>query len=335
MLTMRSLVFVITALAMVSCKGSFSRVARPQLGTIVTLSFFSDEERAPDIAEAVFGEIERVESLMSPRRPRSDVSRINRGPWPVEVSRETFALVRRSRAISIETGGAFDITFAALSPLWDLANEHFTPPSRGAVAARLFLVDYRNMLLDPRASTVAFRRPGMKIGMGAVAKGYAVERAIEVMKSLGVESGIVEAGGDLQVIGRKGRRPWLTGLRHPRRDAILLTIDMEDGDSAATSGDYERFAIRGGRRYHHILDPRTGFPAGGGIISVTVISRSAVLSDAYATAIFVMGLDGIREFLGRHGEIDVILVDEDMKLYVSERLKDRITLLEKAEVAWL
>lgn len=332
---MRYLVFIVTALALVSCKGSLSRVARPQLGTIVTLSFFSDVERAPDIAEAVFGEIERVESLMSPHRPGSDVSRMNRGPWPAAVSRETFGLVRRSRAISVETGGAFDITFAALSPLWDLTNKNFTPPSPAAVAAFLPLVDYRNILLDPERTSVAFGRRGMKVGMGAVAKGYAVERAIAVMKARGVESGIVEAGGDLQVIGRKGRRPWLTGLRHPRSDAILLTIDVEDGDAVATSGDYERFAMRGGRRYHHILDPRTGFPAGGGLISVTVISRSAVLSDAYATAIFVMGLDGVREFLWRHGEIDVILVDEAMKLYVSERLRERITLLEKAEVEWI
>ncbi len=333
---MKYFLFVMAAV-LVSCQGSLSRVSRPQLGTIVTLTFFSDEDRAPDIAQAAFQEIDRIEGLMSPYRQESEVSRVNRaaGTGPVAVDRETFGLIRRSLGISEETDGAFDISFASLSRLWDFSRAIFVPPSGSAVAALLPLVDYRKVLLDPVKSTVAFGRQGMRIGLGGVAKGYAVERAVETLKKMGVDSAIVEAGGDLQVIGRKGRGPWVTGLRHPRRETVLLSIEMEEGESVATSGDYERFALHKGRRYHHIFDPFTGFPAGSGLISVSVLSRSAVLSDAYATAIFVMGLEKARRFLKRHGEIDVILADDEMNLYISGRLRGRIGLLEKAKVEWL
>jgi FAD:protein FMN transferase len=252
----------------------------------------------------------------------------------VAVSGETYELVRKSVEISAETGGCFDITFAALSRLWDYKDKNFITPAGTAVAALLPLVGSGNIKLDPAAQSIAFARHGMKIGLGAIAKGYAVERGIDVFRKNGIRSAIVEAGGDLQVMGSRGSRPWITGLRDPRRDSILLTIDLRDLDAVATSGDYERFVMRDGVRYHHIIDPRTGYPTKT-FSSVTVISKNAVLSDAYATAIFVMGLEKARGFLGRHAEIDVILADQDVNLYISERLRKRITFLEKMKTEWL
>ena len=330
-------IIVILSLVMItSCQGSISRIGKPLLGTVINLTIVGDPKKAPQTSQAVFDEIERIESLMSPYRQGSDVYRLNRdgGAGPVAVSAETYDLIRKSVDLSAETGGCFDITFASIANLWDYKNKNLVPPSGPAVAALLPLVGSRNIILNPGKKSVAFARPGMKIGLGAVAKGYAVSRGIDLLRKKGISDAIVEAGGDLQVSGTKHGKPWITGLRHPRRNVILLTIELADMDAVATSGDYERFVMRNGVRYHHIIDPRTGYPANT-FSSVSVFSKSAVLSDAYATAIFVMGLEGAREFLKRHGEIDVILADKKVNLYISRRLKERITFLEKAGVEWL
>lgn len=319
-----------------SCRGAVNSVSRPLVGTIVTVTFICDQEDAPATGEAVFGEIARIERLMAPSDGQSDVSAINRGSGsgPVTVSRETYDLVEKSVRISAETDGSFDITFAPLAPLWNYKDRNFVPPSPGAVAALLPLIGSDKIRLYPERRAVAFALPGMKIGLGAIAKGYAVERGIMALRKRAVESGIVEAGGDLQVIGSKFGKPWVTGLRDPRTDAILLSLELEDGDAIATSGDYERFVMRNGVRYHHIIDPRTGYPASG-FSSVSVLSGSASLSDAYATAIFVMGPGRVKEFLGRHAEISVILVDQKERLSISRKLKERVTMLEQRNITWL
>jgi thiamine biosynthesis lipoprotein len=326
----------ICAVFILSCSGSVIHMSKPQLGTIVNLTFIADQEAAPGIARDVFAEIERIENLMSPVRTASDVYRLNAGAGrgPVAVGAETFGLIKKSSEVSSETGGCFDITFASIARLWDYKNKNFSPPSREAVAGLLPLVNFRNVVMHPERRSISFARPGVKIGLGGIAKGYAVQRGVEVLRKRGVDSAIVEAGGDLQVMGNNRGKSWVTGLRHPRKNAILLAIELDDMDAVATSGDYERLVMRGDRRYHHIIDPRTGYPTDT-FSSVTVISKNAVLSDAYATAIFVMGLEGAREFLNRHAEIGVILADQQVNVYISQRLKDRITLLDKAKVEWL
>ena len=333
---MKRVIIIIIVASLWSCRGAVNSVSRPLMGTMVTLVFIGDPDDAPATGEAVFGEIERVEELMAPYGKGSDVSGINSGggSGPVAVSQETYTLIERSVRICSETDGSFDISFAAVAPLWNYKDKNFTPPSPAAVAALLPLVGSDKIRLFPDRRGVGFARPGMKIGLGAIAKGYAVEKAIGALRKRGVESGIVEAGGDLQVMGTKYGKPWVTGLRDPRREAILLTIGLEDGDAIATSGDYERFVMKNGVRYHHIIDPHTGYPASG-FSSVSVISKSASLSDAYATAIFVMGPKRAREFLDRHAEISVVLVDLKENLSISKRLKERITMLERRSVDWL
>jgi FAD:protein FMN transferase len=323
-------------LSIISCQKPVNHVTMPLMGTVVNLTMVCDTDLAGPAAGAAFGEIERIEKLMSPVRPGSDIYRLNHegAAAPVTVSKETYDIIKKSVDISGETDGCFDITFAALERLWNYKDRNFTPPSPGAVAALLPLVGSKNIILDRDGNKVSFARPGMKIGLGAIAKGYAVMKGVEALKGKGVKSGIVDAGGDLQVFGKKLFSPWVTGLRHPRKESILLTIDLDDMDAIATSGDYERFVMCNGVRYHHIINPHTGSPAKG-LVSVSVISKSPVLSDAFATAIFVMGLDGARAFLQRHGELNVILVDEKINLYVSRRLSDRMALLEKRKVEWL
>jgi thiamine biosynthesis lipoprotein len=319
-----------------SCQGHVIRISKPLLGTIVSLTFIADDESAPQTAQAVFNEIERIDTMMNPARPGSDVYRLNEQGWkgPVAVSGETFDIIQKSTDVSIETDGCFDITVASIARLWDFEAKRFTLPGRGAVAVYLPLVGYRNILLHPEKKSVAFARPGVKIGPYSMVRGYAVLRGLEVLRGRGVQSAMVEAGGNVQVMGTRHGKNWTAGLRHPRKNSIILTLELEQLDAVATSGDFERFVMHNNRRYHHIINPRTGYPAET-FAFASVISKNAELSDAYATAIFVMGLDGAREFLKRHAELGVILADQQIKLYISKKLKDRITLLEQVKVEWL
>ncbi len=319
-----------------ACDREINTVSRPLLGTIVNLTAVCDRETAARATQKAFDEIARIEALMSPYREGSDISKIARSHGPVMVSPETFALVSQSVEISRLTGGAFDISFASVARLWNYKNPGFIPPSDVALDRARGLVDYRKITLDEKALTVRLA-PGMKIGLGGIAKGYAVKRAVEVLMAEGVDSGIAEEGGDLQVFGSKNGGPWITGLMHPREKNLVLSIELGHLDSVATSGDYERYAEYEGKRYGHIINPLTGRPAEG-MASVSVFSKDPVVSDAYATAFFVMGARKTAEFLESHHDLGlaVILIDSDMKMFASAGLKDKITFLEKWPVVeWI
>ena len=272
---------------------------------------------------------------MSPVRPGSDVWRINREAHitPQRVTPETLEVIRNSLRISERTGGCFDITFAGLSHLWNFRKKPFIPPDRNSVEKLLGGVSHKNIRIadDGRVSLL---NGTTRIGLGAIAKGYAIKRGIEYLRSKGVTRAIVDAGGDLQVIGDRGRGPWRTGLMHPREKRILLVMALRDMEAVATSGDYERFAMHKGRRYHHIIDPRTGMPSCC-LVSVSVLSMDAVESDAIATALFVMGRKRAVEFLsGNRARLSGILIDGDMRIYASRELQDRITEIGKEKIHW-
>jgi len=295
-----------------------------------------DQKTAAKATERAFAEISRIEDLMSPYKQESDFFRINHANGPVRLDRETFDLIKRSTEISAATGGAFDISFASIAHLWNYKDPEFAPPSRQEVNRFLPLVNYRNIRLTDGPPAISLPR-GMKIGAGGIAKGYAVKKAVEALKKEGVGAGIVEEGGDLQVFGSKAGGPWLTGLMHPREKTLLLSIGLTDMDSIATSGDYERFVEYGGKRYPHIIDPRTGYPAQG-MMSVSVLTKDPVTSDAFATAFFVMGVQAVKEFLKKKTVpgLSVILIDSAMKMHISRGLKKRVSLLEKTtDVVWI
>ncbi len=323
-------------LLLLSCGEGVHRVSRPQIGTIINLTMIGRADQAGRAGEAAFAEIERIESLMSPYAAGSDIDRINRKAGaPAPVSRETFGLIKRAMAISVETSGAFDITFAGIAGLWKLRGDNFFPPGPATVRSLLPLVDYRKVVLDSDRVTVRLKEPGMRLGLGGIAKGYAIERALAVLNDHGIENAIVDAGGDLQVSGNRQGRPWRTGLRNPRGDGVIAAIDMEPGESVATSGDYERFAEYRGKRYHHIIDPRTGFPAESGLASVSVITRDPVMSDALATAIFIMGRDRGLAFAAEREGVKVILVDEKGAVHASRGLAKRLQVLDAGlSVRW-
>lgn len=305
------------------------------MGTIINLTIIDSPDRALIVAERVFQEIERIEDLMSPYREKSDVSRINlaapSGPTPV--GDETFSLIKRSLNITKETAGCFDITYASMAYLWDFSNKNFRLPFGSEIKQGLKFVGSSNILLDHKTKTIRFARNRTKVGLGGIAKGYAIHRGIMILKEEEVAAAIVEAGGDLQVLGDKFGTRWNVGLKDPRGKDILMSIELDEMDSIATSGDYERFHLYKGKRYHHILDPRSGYPAEG-LISVTVISKDAVLSDAYATALLVMGKDAALRFLRRKKEISGILIDSSMNIIALDSLKKRIKLYKDVPVTW-
>ncbi len=320
-----------------SCREEPRRYTRPLMGTIVNVTVAaSDSDTALRAAEAAFSEIARLEEIMSPYRKGSDVWRVNRdaAALPVEVSADTFRVLMASAAMASESGGAFDVTFMPLGRIWNYESEPFTPPGPAAVARAKVLVNYKNLVLNPQNRSVRFLRPGMGIGLGAIAKGYAIGRAMAAIRALGIDDCIVEIGGDLQVSGTKQGRPWITGLRHPRHGGLLLSIAMEPGESVVTSGDYERFAIHRGKRYGHIIDPRTGYPTES-FESVTVVSGDPMFADGAATAIFVLGPDEYRRFVDRHGDIGVILIDLKGNVMISKSLREKIVLFEKIPVRWI
>jgi thiamine biosynthesis lipoprotein len=260
------------------------------MGTTMSISIAgADTELAHRAAEAAFQEIRRLEGLMSTYLMESDVSRVNRaagGTWTA-VDPEVLGVIREALRYARLSGGAFDITFKPLARLWQF-EAGSVPPSPAAVQEVLPLVDYRAVLIDGDGR-VRLRHPGMAIGLGGIAKGYAADRAAEVLREKGIANATINAGGDVRVMGRpSAERPWRIGIQHPRkRQALLDEVSLSAG-AVATSGDYERFFVHEGVQYHHILDSRTGFPARG-CMSITVIGETAMMADALSTAAFVLG----------------------------------------------
>ena len=242
-----------------------------------------------DAAERALDEVTRLEDTLSEFRAHTEVSRINAaaGRRPVPVSEDTWFVTEQSLRYAALSGGAFDPTWAALRPLWDFRAAHARPPSPDAIHARLPLIDWRAVEMDPVARTVRLRRPGMAMGFGGIAKGYALDRMRALLRREGVRDFVLYSGGQVLAEGERAGRRWRVGVQHPREPDGLLGALQVTGASVSTGGDYEHFFMHDGRRYHHVLDPRTGWPVDH-TSSVTVVTSSALEADALDTALFVM-----------------------------------------------
>ncbi len=325
---------IILVSSLTGCAKKSATVSRPLLGTVVSITIVSDAEDKTEAFEFAFSEIEDIESLLNPNNPDSEISMINGTGFisPVKTSPETFSLIKKSIEISGKTGGAFDITFASTGKLWDFSREEFTPPDDRRVRALLPLVSWKNISLDERSKSVRLLKGGTRMGLGGIAKGYAAGRAGAALKLKNVSGAIIACAGDIYFLGDNNGRAWRAGIKDPRGESIIGTIDMKDGESVSTSGDYERFAMYKGKRYHHILDPATGYPANSGVISVSVFSSDPVISDAYSTAFFVMGLSKSKNLLASIKGVSAVIVTDDMKIHTSSALKGRITFRDDLKV---
>lgn len=301
------------------------------MGSLITLTAYtSDAARAAAAFRAAFAEFHRLEALLTVWRTDSDVSRINRaaGGDPVVVAPETLEVVKRAVAMSRLTQGKFDVTFGALSGLWRFDHDQdnkIPPPS--LVAPRLKLVGWEQIEIDETHRTVRLSRTGARMHLGGIGKGYAVDRAVAILRANGLADFMVQAGGDLYVGGRKGDRPWRVGIRDPRGDRTAFFAAAEITDATfSTSGDYERFFMKDGHRYHHILDPDLGRPAEG-TRSVSVVAVDATTADALSTGLFILGADRGVEIVDALAGVGAAWVDAANRVRVAGTLRARLKVL--------
>ncbi len=302
---------------------------RFMMGTIVSVTVLTPDALAGRAAiDAAFDEIARIEALTTRHAYDSEVSRLNarvEGFVGESVSREVAQIVSRSLVVARASAGAFDITVTPLVDLWALNDEDFSIPGESAIAAALRSVDWSAVQVDTASRTMTVQ-PGIAIDLDGVAKGYAVDRAVAVLEAMGIETGVVDAGGDVGFVGTPPDADvWRVGIKHPRQDGLLGVV-LLDGGGIATSGDYQRYSLVDSVRYHHILDPATGYPARG-VMSVTVATERAVDADALATAVFVLGPDeGLALIERTPGAAAVVVTsngDSVGRVLVSSGLKER------------
>lgn len=305
------------------------------MGTSLTFVAFTSErldEAATRAAVArALADMQRLEAMMSEWRDDSEIGRLNAagGAW-VSLSPETYEVLDKSLWAGRISDGVFDITFQALSGLWKFGSAvdgEPKLPSRADVLAAKKLVDYRKVELfaEERRARIGV---GQKVGLGGIAKGYIVDRAAQVLREAGVDAFLVQAGGDLYGRGRKpDGSPWVSGIQDPRapQGTFFATIELED-HAFSTAGDYARAFMVRGKRYHHILDPRTGYPATA-CRSVTVWAKDALLADAIDDAVFILGPKRGLELVESLDGAGAVIVDQRNRVHVSRRLEKRVTIL--------
>ena len=308
-------------LAPLVAKAEWFGDARPMMGTEVSVYLWSDDSEAGlATLESVFQEADRIDRLMSTYKDDSEISKINReaAAAPVVSGEELFSLISRSLEISVLTDGAFDITYESVGQHYDF-REHQRPDDL-TVESELENINFRFVQLDDEARTVRFGQDGVRINLGGIAKGYVVERGVSILREKGIKNAIVTAGGDSRLLGDRRGRPWMVGIRDPRKEGeVAITLPLQD-EAISTSGDYERFFDEDGVRYHHIIHPGTGTPASG-VHSATVFGPDAVTTDALSTSVFVMGVDqGLRLIAAMH-DYEGIVIDADGRVFFSDGLE--------------
>mgnify|MGYP001819851937 CR=1 FL=1 len=294
--------------------------ARAMMGTEVSVHLWSDDPEAGRLAlEKVFQEAARIDRLMSTYKDESEISKINReaAKKAVVAGDELFGLIRRSLDISVLTHGAFDITFDSVGQHYDFRSR--LRPDADTVETERAHIDYRLVKLNQSAGTVRFLEEGVRINLGGIAKGYVVERGVEILRRRNISNAIVTAGGDSRLLGDRRGRPWMVGIRDPRNDGqVAISVPLAD-EAISTSGDYERYFDEDGVRYHHIIQPSTGEPAGG-VHSATVFGPDAVITDALSTSVFVMGVDRGLRLIGSLPDYESIVIDDEGRVFYSDGL---------------
>lgn len=305
------------------------------MNTEMTCKVWGENPRQALIAAQM--ELLRLEHKLSRFFPGSEIAAVNRGAGreAVAVSGETAAVLRAAREFADLSAGGFDVTIAPLLMLWRQQQRQI--PAAADIQAALALVDARDLQLGESGRTAKLARPGQALDLGGIAKGYAGDRCLAVLREQGIASAFVNLGGNVCLLGLKpGGAPWRVGIRHPRREGVLLGAVAVADRAVVTSGDYERYFIdAAGKRCHHILDPATGYPAQRGLISVTVIAGSAMTADALSTAVFVAGREKGRGCLAHFPGAEAVLVAEDMEIFITPGLQGCFQAVEGLKVSVL
>lgn len=294
------------------------------MGNHFELSVVSDnQDWAHDCIKAGIKEIQRIEKKLTTFSNDSETAKINEmaGIKAVEVSLETIELIERSIKISQITQGAFDITYGSIDKkLWNFDDKMKALPDKETAKKMVRLINYRNIIIDKKESTVFLKEKGMRIGFGGIGKGYAAEMAKKVMRSMGVTSGIVNASGDLTTWGTQpDGKPWTIGIANPNAAHQVFSYLTLTDMAVATSGNYEKYIMIGGKKYSHTIHPKTGLPVTG-IKSVTIITPNAEVADAMATPVTIMGIEAGLDMINQINSIEAIIIDDDNRMYRSKNI---------------
>ncbi|WP_026704860.1 FAD:protein FMN transferase [Flavobacterium soli] len=305
-----------------------SQVAKSRAVTLMGSRFditivAKDETTASAYIDSSIIEITRIENLISDWIPESQVSKINKnaGIQPVKVDKELLDLTQRALHFSELTNGAFDISFAAAERIWKFDGSMKQVPSADEVRESVKKIGYKNIIVNYQDSTIFLKFPGMKIGFGATGKGYAADKTKELMISKGVQAGIINASGDLNTWGKQpDESDWIIGITNPMENEDLFALFELSGTAVVTSGNYEKYIMLNGKRYSHIIDPRTGYPSAG-VSSVTVFADSAETANGFSTAIMVLGKKAGLKLLKKNPHLQGIIIDDKGKIFYSKKFK--------------
>ncbi|MGA1871145.1 MAG: FAD:protein FMN transferase [bacterium] len=319
---LRSLIILLFIFILSCSKKTLSLYHRSQflMGTVVEIKIVCDDETiAGEAIDQAFTKMREIERIMSAKDPKSMVSRINNESalHEIVIPPSLVEVIDTCLSYSADTEGAFDISIGSITKLWDFHQETPILPSEESVRLARKRVNYKWIELDKEKSSLSLKREGMSLDLGAVAKGYSIDQAACVLKRFGISAGIINAGGDLMLFGQKpGNGPWNIGIQHPRKKNSLIENLRITDKAIVTSGDYERYFIINNKRYHHILDPGTGWPAWG-CQSVSIIAPSAMIADIIATAVFVLGPEKGMKYIERSSLIEGMIIDSAGKKYYS------------------
>ncbi|MCP4490856.1 MAG: FAD:protein FMN transferase [Gammaproteobacteria bacterium] len=298
-----------------SVEAAWFRQQQDIMGTRVEVELWhKDPATAQSCSEKVFAEMRRIDAIMSPYKASSEISFINNNAATsiISISAEMAAIIEHSLYFSRLSGGAFDITYASIGYQYDYRKKQ--QPLKSFIALNLASIDYRHIQLTNQ--NLHFTDTGVRIDLGGIAKGYAVDRAVSIVHNCGINEAMISAGGDSRILGEKRGKPWIVGIQHPRKPHDLaLRLPLSD-IAISTSGDYQRYFIRDGQRIHHIINPSTGRPARASW-SVTVTGADAMTTDALSTTVFVLGYEKGLALIETLDGIDAIIIDNHGKVHYS------------------
>ncbi|CAM3519918.1 FAD:protein FMN transferase [Flavobacterium gelidilacus] len=281
-----------------------------------------DSIQANAYTNAAIEEVKRIENLISDWIPTTQISSVNTnaGIQPIKVDPEVYDLVERALKISKVTNGAFDISYASMDRIWKFDGSMIKMPSKEEIKKSVEKVGFQNVILNPKDTTIFLKNKGMKIGLGGIGQGYIADKIKELLKSKGCESGLVNVSGDISTWGKQiDGNPWTIAIINPmNKNKVFATFPLED-TAVETSGSYEKYVTFNGKRYSHIIDPRTGYPASG-IVSISVFAKQTEMADALATGIFVMGVEVGLDFVNQIKGLECIIVDDKGVIHTSKNI---------------
>ncbi len=321
------LIILLLVIVPLSAQQSFQRSLKLMGSGFQITVVVKDSTEANSVMDLAINEISRIEKLISSWDPNSETSEINRnaGLKPVKVDEELYGLIDRAIGLSGLTDGAFDISYASMDKIWKFDGSMKKTPSNEEIKSSVSKVGFQKIILDSKNKSVFLKEKGMKIGFGAIGKGYAADQAKALLLKNGVQAGIINASGDMNTWGRQPNgKEWTVAITNPLNKTKAAAILPITNGAVVTSGNYEKFVQFDGIRYAHIIDPRTGYPATG-ILSVTVFAPKAELADALATSVFVMGIETGLNRINQLPKVECVIIDEKGKVFTSANIEiDRI-----------